>query len=29
LRAVQGVRAVVDVTDHPAGTAPYYKPAKR
>jgi Fe-S cluster biogenesis protein NfuA len=29
LRAVPGVRAVLDVTDHPAGAAPYYKPAKR
>jgi cystathionine gamma-synthase len=29
LRELDGVSAVVDVTDHGAGTAPYYKPAKR
>ncbi len=29
LREVPGVAGVVDVTDHPAGTRPYSKPAKR
>ncbi len=29
LRELAGVDAVIDVTDHAAGTAPFYKPAKR
>ena len=29
LRGIDGVRAVVDVTDHLVGAAPYFKPAKR